>query len=134
MGRLTKAPELRTTPAGMHIASFGVATTRNWKDKQSGEKKEETEFHNVTAFGKTADVIAQYFAKGDEIFIQGRLKTNMWKAQDGSNRYRTDVIVEKMGFGQKSKANQGSQERREEAQPDVEPAEEEEINVENIPW
>ena len=100
IGRITKQPELRTTPGGVTVGSFGVASNRQWKDK-NGQKASEAEFHNIVAFGRTAEVIAQYFNKGDEIYIAGRLKTSTWKAQDGSNRYRTDIVAERFDFGQK---------------------------------
>lgn len=107
-GRLTRTPEPRTTQGGIIVLSFSVATNRTWKDKQ-GQKQEETEFHNVTAFGRTAEVIGEYFKRGDEIYIIGRLKTSSWEAKDGGKRYKTDIIAERFEFGQKSKANQDNQ-------------------------
>lgn len=108
-GRLTRTPESRTTQGGLIVLSFSVATNRTWKDKQ-GQKQEETEFHNITAFGRTAEVIAEYFKRGDEIYIIGRLKTSSWEdKKTGQKRYKTDIIAERFEFGQKSKANQGEQ-------------------------
>jgi len=104
-GRLTKDPELKTTQSGTQVLSIGVASNRTYKDKD-GNKVKETEFHNVTAFGNTAINIDQYFNKGDEIYVMGRLKTSSWE-KDGAKKYRTDVIVDKFEFGQKAKANMG---------------------------
>lgn len=104
IGRLTAKPELRMTPNGSQVASFRVANNRTWKDKQ-GQKKEEAEFHSVVAFGRTAENIATYFEKGDEIFIQGRLKTSSWDDKNGGKRYKTDIIAEKFDFGQKARQN-----------------------------
>ena len=105
IGRLTKQPEVRITPTGVQVASFSVATNRSWIDK-IGQKQEETEFHNIVAFGKLAEIIAKWFAKGDEIYIEGRLKTNSWQDQSGVKKYKTDIIAEKFDFGQKVKKNQ----------------------------
>ncbi len=105
-GRITKDIDMRTTPSGTSVGKFSVATNHTWKG-QDGKKNEETEFHDVVAWGKTAEIISQYFAKGDEIYVRGRMKTSSWEAQDGSKRYRKEIILEKFEFGQKSKANQG---------------------------
>ena len=108
-GRLTKQPELRTTPTGVNVLSLAIATNRTWKGKD-GAKNEDTEFHNAVAFSKTAEVIAQYFGKGDEIYIIGRLQTSSWDDKEtGKKRYKTDIVIERFEFGQKSKANQAIQ-------------------------
>ncbi len=139
-GRLTKTPESRTTTGGVVVLSFSVATNRTWKDKQ-GQKQEEVEFHNVTAFGRTAEVISQYFLKGDEIYIIGRLKTSSWDdKKTGQKRYKTDIIAERFEFGQKSKANQGGQEHPEPSQDQIKQEDipvvevDEEIDVKDIPF
>jgi len=126
-GRMTKEPEMRTTPNGANVLNFSVATNYTYKN-QAGEKVQEAEFHNVVAFGKTAEIIQKWFHKGDEIYIQGRLKTSKWEAKDKTTKYRTDIIAEKFEFGQKAKANQ--EQKVEEAFD----GEAEEIQVENIPF
>lgn len=128
-GRITRKPELRITPGGTSIATFSVATNTVYKDK-SGAKKEETDFHNVKAFGKTADIICQYFDKGDEIFVEGRIKNSNYE-KDGQKVYRTDIILDKFQFGQKSKKNR--EEGREERSTEPE-QEESEITVDDIPF
>ncbi len=101
IGRLTRDPELRSTPNGRQVASLSVATSFRYKD-QSGQQQERTEFHNVVAWGKQAEVIAQYFVKGQEIYVEGRLETRNWDDKDsGKKMYRTEIILEKFEFGAK---------------------------------
>ena len=133
MGRLTRDPELRKTQSGAEVAHMSVASNYTWKD-QAGQKQEEVEFHSVVAFGRTAEVIAQYFHKGDEIYIQGRLKTSKWEAKDGGQRSRTEIIAERFEFGQKARGSEGGQAASgEENQAAAVPAEDE-INIEDIPF
>ena len=100
-GRVTKKPELRVLPSGNNVTKFSIATNYTYKD-QSGTKKEETEFHNVVAFGKTAETICQWVEKGQELYVQGRIKTNTWE-KDGEKKYVTEIIIENFQFGQKPK-------------------------------
>ena len=96
IGRLTRDPEIRTTPNGKNVASFGVATGYTWTD-QSGQKKEQTEFHNVVAWGKLADIIGQYLKKGKQVYIEGRLQTTSWDDKtSGQKRYKTEIIADNM--------------------------------------
>ena len=99
IGNLTKSPELKALSNGMKIANFGVATNRSWKDKE-GAKKEEVEFHNVVSFGKTAEILEQWFKKGDQIYLEGRLKTSTWE-KDGAKHYKTEIVLENFQFGAK---------------------------------
>lgn len=99
VGRVTRAPEQRSMPSGSSVTSFSIATNRVWKNKD-GQKQEETDFHNCTAFGKTAETIATYIVKGQEILIEGRIKTDTWE-KDGVKKYSTKIIVESFQFGQK---------------------------------
>lgn len=102
VGRLTRDPEMRTTPSGQTVANFSVATSRQWKD-QSGQKQEKTDFHNVVAWGKQGEVIGQYFTKGQEIYVEGRLETQSWDDKDsGKKMYRTEIVLERFEFGAKS--------------------------------
>ena len=96
IGRLTRDPEVRSTPGGMNVASFSVATSFNWTDKQ-GQKKEQTEFHNVVAWRKLADIIGQYLKKGSQVYIEGRLQTQSWDDKtSGQKRYRTEIVADNM--------------------------------------
>ena len=96
IGRLTRDPEIRTTTTGKNVASFSVATGFTWTD-QSGTKKEQTEFHNVVAWGKLADIIGQYLKKGKQVYLEGRLQTTSWDDKtSGQKRYKTEIIAENM--------------------------------------
>jgi single-strand DNA-binding protein len=99
-GRLTKDPELRTLPSGDHKCEFTVATHRKYKD-HDGDLQEETEFHNVVAWRKDAEVICQYAKKGDMILLDGRLKTRDWE-KDGVKHYRTEILVDSFRLGPKA--------------------------------
>lgn len=95
IGNLTRDPELRTTPNGQQVASFGVATNRQWKNAE-GEKQEQVEFHDVTVWGKLAEICNQYLAKGRRAYFEGRLQTQQWEAQDGTKRQRTQIVADDM--------------------------------------
>jgi single-strand DNA-binding protein len=98
-GNLTRDPELKALPGGSQVANFGLATNRSFKDK-AGQRQEATEFHNVVAFGRTAEVIAQYCKKGRPIFVEGRITTRSWEGkEDGKKQYRTEIIIENFQFG-----------------------------------
>jgi single-strand DNA-binding protein len=97
-GNLTRDPELRSLPSGAKVVSFGLATNRQWKDKD-GVKKDDTTFHNIVAFGKPAELIAQYLKKGRSIFVEGRIANRSWDDKDGTKKYRSEVIVENFQFG-----------------------------------
>lgn len=96
IGRLGKDPEIRYTSSGDAVASFSVATSESWKDKNTGEKKESTEWHNIVIWRKLGEVAGQYLHKGDQVFLQGRLKTRKWQDQSGQDRYTTEVVVNQM--------------------------------------
>ncbi len=97
MGNLTRDPELKYTPNGSAVASFGIATNRRWTTPE-GERREEAEFHNMVVWGKAAETINQYVKKGNPLFVEGRLKTQSWEGPDGVKRQRTEVIVENFQF------------------------------------
>ncbi len=98
-GNLVRDPELKALPSGIKVTNFSIATSRTYKDKD-GNKKETTEFHNVVAFAKQAELIQQYLKKGRGIFVEGRLQTRSWDDKaTGAKKYRTEVIVENFQFG-----------------------------------
>lgn len=97
-GNLTRDPELKSLPSGTKVVSFGLATNRTWKDKD-GVKKDDTTFHNIVAFGKQAELIAQYLKKGRGVFVEGRITNRSWDDKDGVKKYRSEVIVENFQFG-----------------------------------
>jgi len=93
IGNLTRDPEMRYTPNGQAVCSFGVATNRRWRDKD-GNNQEQTEFHDVVAWGKLAEIISQILHKGNKVYIEGRLQTRQWDAQDGSKKQRTEIVAD----------------------------------------
>jgi len=95
IGRLTRDPEVRTTPTGQSVASFAIATNRAWKDKQ-GAKQEKVEYHNIVAWRKLAEIIQQYVKKGSRLYIEGRLETRSWNDQTGVKKYRTEIVADNM--------------------------------------
>jgi single-strand DNA-binding protein len=96
-GNLTRDPELKSLPSGVQVCSFSLATNRVYKDRD-GARKETTEFHNAAAFGRPAELIAQYMKKGRALFVEGRMQTRSWE-KDGVKQYRTEIIVENFQFG-----------------------------------
>ncbi len=97
MGNLTRDPELKYTPNGQAVASFGMATNRRWTTPE-GERREEAEFHNMVVWGRAAETINQYMKKGNPLFVEGRLKTNNWEGPDGVKRQRTEIIIDQFQF------------------------------------
>lgn len=95
VGRLTRDPEVRTTPSGVNVTSFGVATNFVWTDA-AGAKKQSVEFHNVVAWRKLGEIAAQYLHKGSRVLIEGRLQTRNWEGQDGSKRNRTEIVADNL--------------------------------------
>lgn len=142
-GNLTRDPELKALPGGSQVANFGLATNRSFKDK-NGQRQEATEFHNVVAFGRTAEVIAQYVKKGRPIFVEGRITTRSWDDKEtGKKNYRTEIIIENFQFGADAKGGGAPSESRGAASSDEQPAPsdagdikypDEEINPEDIPF
>jgi len=98
LGRVTANPELRTTPGGQAVTTIGVATNRNWTDK-NGQKQEETEFHNVVLWGRQAEVASQFLVKGAMVLIEGRMKTRSWTDKQGGQRRTTEIMAERMQLG-----------------------------------
>ncbi len=142
IGNLTKDPELKSLPSGIKVASFALATNRSWKD-QNGQKQESVEYHNVVSFGKPAELIAQYMKKGNSIYVEGRIQTRSWDAQDGTKKYRTEIVVENFQFGPKSGYSAGGESTSPTAStPGKSPSEnldsinypEDDINPEDIPF
>ena len=105
IGRLTRDPEVKTTPSGQQVTSFSIANNRSWKNAD-GEKQEKTEFHNIIAWRRLAEICGQYLTKGQEVYIEGRIETRNWEGQDGVRRNRTEIIAENMQMGQKPR-NEG---------------------------
>ena len=95
IGNLTRDPELRYTPSGAAVCSFSIATNRAWTT-DSGEKKEDAEFHRIVSWNKLAEICSQFLTKGRKVFVEGRLSTRSWTAQDGTQKQTTEVIISDM--------------------------------------
>jgi len=95
IGNMTRDPELRYTPSGTAVCSFSIATNRNWTTDQ-GEKKEDAEFHRIVAWNKLAELCSQFLVKGRKVYVEGRLQTRNWIAQDGTQRNSTEVVIDEM--------------------------------------
>ncbi len=93
VGRLGKDPEMRYMPDGRAVASFSVATSEDWKDKATGEKKERTEWHRIVAYDKLGEICGEYLSKGKQVYIEGRIQTKAWDDKDGNKRYTTEIIA-----------------------------------------
>lgn len=97
LGTLGRDPETRYAQSGTAFCNFSVATSEQWTDKQSGERKEQTEWHNIVAMGKQAELCQQYLHKGDKAYIEGKLRTSNWE-KDGQKHYRTEVVLQNVQF------------------------------------
>lgn len=145
IGNLTRDPELRAIPSGTKVVQIGLATNRVWKD-QSGARKEATEYHNIVAFGRQAEILAQYCRKGSSLYVEGRLQTRSWDGQDGKKNYRTEIVLDSFQFGPKtsggapmqttSKSASDAEAPQKDAAADLDTIEypDEEINLEDIPF
>ncbi len=96
VGNLGADPEVRSTTSGGQVTTIRLATTENWKDKITGERREQTEWHRVVFFNKLAEIAGQYLAKGTSVYIEGRLQTRKWQGQDGGDRYTTEIVADEM--------------------------------------
>lgn len=142
VGNLTRDPEKKALPSGTSVTTFGIATNRVWND-QSGQRQEQADYHNIVVFGKQAETSAQYLKKGQSVLIEGRIQTRSWDADDGTKRYRTEIVADRVQFGPKSGGapmaagdNSSAEANQGEAKEDVPEIEypEEEINPEDIPF
>lgn len=142
IGNLTKDIELRKIPSGKSVGNGSIATNKSWTDAQ-GNKQKSTQFHNFVVWGKTAEVLAQYTKKGDQIYLEGELQHSEYTGQDGIKRYRTDVLVSGFEFlrnGDRKANSAGNAPAGEEdweriaREEEAGGGQEEEIRVENIPF
>jgi single-strand DNA-binding protein len=143
IGNLTANPEVRKIGSGQSVASFTVATNRVWKDQQ-GQKQEQAEFHNIVAWGKLADIVGQYLAKGRVCMVEGRIQTRNWTDQAGTKHWKTEIIAENVQLGPRGAGDASSSQGYD--QPTYESTDnssssnnsqspiEEEIKVEDIPF
>lgn len=97
VGALGNDPEIKHLASGSAIANLSIATSEQWRDKQTGEKKEQTEWHRVVIFGKLAEVAGEYLRKGSQVYIEGQLRTRKWTDNNGVDRYTTEIVIPQMG-------------------------------------
>lgn len=135
VGNLTRDPELRYTPQGTAVASFGLATNREWVSE--GVKKEAADFHNIVAWNKLGELCAQLLHKGSKVYVEGRLQTRDWVNDDGQKRYKTEVVIDEMilltpkgGEDEMSGMDEGSGERERESTSDA--VEADEVDLDEI--
>lgn len=122
VGNLGYEPEIRTMPNGEAVAKFSVATSESWIDKQSGERREVTEWHNIVAYRRLAEIAGQYLAKGSKVYIEGKLKTQKWQDKNGQDRYTTNIQADSLQMLDSKKDSQTQNQPRQQtrqAQPDV---------------
>lgn len=98
IGNLTRDPEMKSLPSGIKVTTFSLATNRVWKNKD-GAKQESVDFHNIVVFGRQAETSAQYLKKGSNALVEGRMQTRSWDAQDGTKKYRTEIVADSVQFG-----------------------------------
>jgi len=111
LGNLGRDPEVRTFPNGDSVCNFSIATSTSWKDKNSGEKKEKTEWHNIVMYRKLAEIAGEYLKKGSSVFVEGSLQTRKWQTKEGQDRYTTEVVADTMQMiGGKDNRNSPSNE------------------------
>ena len=108
IGNLGKDPQQRAMPSGKAVVNLSVATTEQWRDKQTGENKEATEWHNVVMFDRLAEIAAEYLRKGSQIYVEGRIRTRKWQDKEGNDRYTTEIIANEMQHARRTR-RRGSQ-------------------------
>jgi single-strand DNA-binding protein len=145
IGNLTRDPEMKSLPSGIQVTSFSVATNRVWKDKNN-VRQESADYHNIVVFGRQAETANQYLRKGASVLVEGRMQTRSWDASDGTKRYRTEIVADRIQFGPRttggqvpegaSKSNAPSAKDEDQNVPPMDSIEypEEEINVDDIPF
>jgi single-strand DNA-binding protein len=96
IGNLGSDPDVRYTASGAAVANISLATAESWRDKESGEQQERTEWHRVVFFGRLAEIVAEYLKKGSQIYVEGRLQTRKWQDKEGKDRYSTEIVASEM--------------------------------------
>ena len=133
IGRLTRDPEVKTTPSGQSVANIGLATNRVWTDK-SGVRQEKVEFHNIVLWSKLAEIAGQYLSKGRRAYMEGRLETRDWTGQDGVKKYRTEIVVDNMIMLDGPRGSASPVSGGDDIPPPSDDMVEDEIKVEDIPF
>lgn len=134
IGRLVSDPELRSTPSGQQVCSFRMATNRIWRNKE-GQKQESAEYHNVVLWRRLAEIASQFLTKGGLVLIEGRIQTRNWQDASGNQRFRTEIVGERMQLGPRAAGKLVPEEKKEPPQEEIPIIEEkeEEIDIKDIP-
>ncbi len=140
IGNLTRDPEIKSLPSGIQVCSFSLATNRVWKDK-NGAKQESADYHNIVVFGRQAETAGQYLRKGASALVEGRMQTRSWDAADGTKKYRTEIVADRVQFGPRASGAgaPATSTKKDAPAPDSAPIDtidypEETINPEDIPF
>ena len=96
VGHLGQDPEMKALPSGSYVTNISVATTESWKDKQTGQQQDRTEWHRIVFFNRLAEIAGEYLKKGSQVYVEGKLQTRKWQAQDGSDRYSTEIVANEL--------------------------------------
>lgn len=117
IGNLGKDPDVRYTASGAAVANISLATAESWRDKESGEQQERTEWHRIVFFGRLAEIVGEYLRKGSQVYIEGRIQTRKWQDREGNDRYTTEIVATEMHMlgsrGGGGGANHGAAQRNE---------------------
>lgn len=137
-GNLTRDPEMKALPSGASVTTFSLATNRVYNDKD-GKKQEQTDYHNIVVFGRQAETVNQYLKKGSGALVEGRIQTRSWDADDGSKRYRTEIVADRVQFGPRAGGSGADGGSKNAPAPDKEELKtieypSEEINPDDIPF
>ena len=135
VGNLGQKPEMRYTQTNTAVATLSIATSESWKDKDSGEQREKTEWHRVVFFGKLAEIAEQYLDKGSQLYIEGKLQTRKWQDKDGNDRYTTEILGNEMNMlgGRQASGDGGAYDQSQPASQSA-PSPESQISEEDIPF
>ncbi len=135
VGNLTRDPELRSLPSGVQVAAFGLATNRVWRDK-NGAKQEAADYHNIVVFGRQAETASQYLRKGSSVLVEGRMQTRSWDGPDGTKKYRTEVVADRIQFGPRRDGAPAADKGESQEAPSDEAIDypEENVNIDDIPF
>ena len=135
VGNLGQKPEIRYTQTNTAVATLSIATSESWKDKESGEQREKTEWHRVVFFGKLAEIAEQYLDKGSQLYVEGKLQTRKWQDKDGNDKYTTEILGNEMNMlgGRQSSGDVGAYDQSQPASQSA-PSQASQISEEDIPF
>lgn len=135
LGNLTSEPELKNLPSGQSVCTFRIATNRMWTNKETGQKQQAAEYHNIVAWRHLANIASQYLNKGSLVFVEGRLQTRSWDDPSGIKKYKTEIVAENIQLGPRNSSTPTNAPRPEEKEEEIPTIEEgEDINIDEVPF